>query len=69
MIEKIYAARDTSIGKLVSDITNPGRKFWERRAAAVKAIENYNECRTYYGRRGNHGVLELVTFNLIEATE
>lgn len=24
----LYSARDTETGKLVSDITNPGKKFW-----------------------------------------
>ena len=31
---KLYAARDTRTGKLVSDITNPSKKFWHMKAYA-----------------------------------
>jgi hypothetical protein len=68
---KLYAARDTSTGKLVSDITNPRRKYWDRRGNAVSAIDYYN--RGYANRKlprstnkGEHGTLELVTFKLVE---
>lgn len=68
---KIYAARDTSTGKLVSDITNPRRKYWDKRGNAVSAIDYYN--RGYANRplksscnKGEHGTLELVTFRLVE---
>ena len=63
--EKLYAVRDTETGKLVSDITNPGRKYWNRRANAESAIRNYN-C-----RRGKpkHGKLELVIYELTEVKE
>lgn len=74
MIERLYAARDTSTGKLVSDITNPKRKYWDKRANAVKAIEYYN--RAYVNRKlpagsnkGEHGTLELVVFELIEVID
>lgn len=58
----IYGARDTSTGKLVSDITNPRRKYWDRRGNAVSAIQNYNRrsCKVKHGR------IELVTFKLVE---
>ena len=62
----LYGARDTLTGKLVSDITNPSKKYWQRKAACKEAIDNFNSGRTYYGRRGNHGKLELVTFKLVE---
>ena len=69
--ERLYAARDTSTGKLVSDITNPKRKYWDKRGNAIKAIEYYNN---FYANRkfnpsynkGEHGTIELVTFELIE---
>ena len=75
MIDKkiyLYAARDTVTGKLVSDITNPKRKYWDKRGNAQKAIDYYN--RSYANKpitnrsinRGEHGVLELVTFELVE---
>lgn len=68
---RIYGARDTTTGKLVSDITNPRRKYWDRRGNAVSAIDYYN--RAYANRKlsrsankGEHGTLELVTFKLVE---
>lgn len=56
----VYAARDKNTGKLVSNITNPSRKFWQRRKDCVHAISRYNcrRCKTYN--------LELVAFELVE---
>ena len=65
----LYGARDTSTGKLVNDITNPGRKYWELKGNCIKAINAYNNRSSYYGRRANHGTLELVTFELVEVTD
>lgn len=71
---KLYAARDTSTGKLVSDITNPRRKYWDKKGNAVSAIDYYN--RAYANRKlnrscnkGEHGTLELVTFKLVEVED
>ena len=61
---ELYAVRDKSTGKLVSNITNPRRKYWDRKGNAISAINNYNLKRV---RR--HGELELVTFKLIEVLE
>jgi hypothetical protein len=61
----IYAARDTSTGKLVSDITNPGRKYWDKRGNAVNAINAYNRRTVKY----RHGTIELVAFKLVEVEE
>lgn len=74
MSDHIYGARDTITGKLVSDITNPRRKYWDKKGNAEKAIRHYN---TYYANRplsscsnkGEHGILELVTFELVEVKE
>lgn len=72
--ERLYAAREISTGKLVSDITNPRRKYWDRKGNAEKAIDYYN--RAYANRKlkpfdnkGEHGTIELVTFELVEVTE
>ena len=66
----LYGAREIVSGKLVSDITNPKRKYWDKRGNAVNAIDYYNN---YYASRdhhdsnkGKHGHLELVTFELVE---
>ncbi len=70
----LYAARDTVTGKLVSDITNPKRKYWDKKANAQKAIDYYN--RGYANRplksfdnKGEHGTIELVTFELVEVKD
>lgn len=38
---KLYAARDRNTGKLVNDITDPHRRFWERRGFCEAAIRSY----------------------------
>lgn len=65
----LYGARDTLTGKLVNDITNPGRKFWETRGNCIKAINAHNNRTSFYGRKQKHGPLELVIFELVEVTE
>ena len=72
--ERLYAARDVNTGKLVSDITNPRRKYWDKKGNAVKAIDYYN--RAYANRKlkpfdnkGEHGTIELVVFELVEVAE
>lgn len=75
MNDRLYAAREIETGKLVSDITNPRRKYWDRKANAEKAINAYNrryankEFITYHENRGMHSTLELVTFELVEVKE
>lgn len=65
---KLYAARDKATGKLVSGITNPSKRFWQRKDSCVKAINSANRERLRYPfvKRGE---LELVTFELIEVTD
>ena len=65
MNNKLYAVRDKETGKLVSDITNPRRKYWDRKGNAVAAIANYNYRKVKY----KHGWLELVCFELVEVTD
>jgi hypothetical protein len=75
--ERIYGARDTITGKLVSDITNPRRKYWDKKGNAEKAIEAYNRSyanttlgsRSCWSNKGEHGLIELVTFELIEVKD
>lgn len=62
----LYAARCVETGKLVSDLTNPRRKYWDREGNARSAINSYNNHINYYGRRNNHGKVELVKFELVE---
>lgn len=68
----LYGARDTATGKLVSDITNPRRKYWDRRGNAESAIDYYNrsyanrDIPRYKTNKGSHGTIELVIFELVE---
>lgn len=64
---RIYGARDTSTGKLVSNLTNPRRKYWDRKGNALSAIQSYNRQRIHYG--GNPSKIELVTFKLVEVQD
>ena len=70
----LYGARDTTTGKLVSDITNPRRKYWDKRGNAQSAIDYYNQLYAnkklnYHCNKGEHGLLELVVFELVEVKE
>lgn len=68
----LYGARDTHTGKLVSDITNPKRKYWDRKGNAQKAIDYYNEHCAFKEcmyNKGSHGLIELVTFELVEVKD
>ena len=74
MPERLYGARDTATGKLVSDITNPRRKYWDKKGNAQKAIDYYNS--NYANKKlrpgankGEHGTIELVTFDLVEVKD
>ena len=58
---RIYAVRDTDTGKLVSDITNPRRKYWDRRGNALAAM-----CSN---RRRKYKNLKLVVFELVEVAD
>lgn len=60
----LYAARDTKTGKFVFDITNPRKKFWQRKDAAAEAI-----CNATSGRYKRYEALELVTFKLVEVND
>ena len=62
----VYGVRDKNTGKLVAGITNPSRKFWQRKKDCKNAIDNYN--RGWRSNRTNYD-LELVTFELVEVKE
>lgn len=68
----LYGARDTVTKKLVSDITNPKRKYWDKKGNAVKAIDSYNRSYAnrgvpkYISNKGSHNIIELVIFELVE---
>lgn len=57
----LYAVRDKDTGKLVSNLTNPRRKYWDRKQNALSAMSGNN-----YVNRVLRRNLELVTFELVE---
>jgi hypothetical protein len=59
---RLYDVRDTDTGKLVSDITNPRRKYWDRRGNAVSAMNSGI-------RRHRHKNMKLVVFELVEVAD
>ena len=60
--DKIYGAREIESGKLVSDITNPRKKYWQQENACKQAISKHNSGRSF----SQYGKLELVKFRLVE---
>ena len=56
----LYAVRDKTTGKLVSDLTSKNKKYWLQYNACQSAIQN-SFC--YKNRRSD---LEIVTFELVE---
>lgn len=62
----LYAAREIDTGKLVSNITNPRRKYWDKKGNAMNAIEYHNYKHPRWRKPGEPGKVELVKFELIE---
>lgn len=65
---KLYAVKDVETGKLVCNITNPRRKFWEKRGSAQNAIDALNS-RNHNPRLGKCPKKEnliVVEFDLVE---
>lgn len=59
----IYAVRDEDTGKLVSNITNPRKKYWDKRGNAV------NACAKALSRKWETRRLKVVAFRLMEVNE
>lgn len=62
----LYAVRDLDSGKLVSNITNPSRKYWDKRGNAESAVRTQMN-RTI--KRGGHYHLAVVQFELVPIGE
>lgn len=60
MAYRIYAVRDENTGKLVNNITNPKRKYWDRKGNAEVAV------RKAMSRRWESRKLKVITFELVE---
>jgi hypothetical protein len=59
----IYAVRDEDTGKLVSNITSPRKKYWDRRGSALTA------CAKALSRKWETRRLKVVAFKLVEVEE
>lgn len=69
-IMKLYAVRDKSTGKFVSDITNPRHKFWEKKGSCESSIKSYSPSRVTPGSRRakrNREDLELVELTCVDS--
>ena len=69
-IMKLYAVRDKSTGKFVSDITNPRHKFWEKKGSCESAIKSYSPSRVTPGShrtKRNKEYLELVELTCVDS--
>lgn len=64
MATYLYAVRDADTGKLVSDITNPARKYWDREGSAINAIKKHMSH-----KYRKHRELLLVQFELVPFCE
>lgn len=53
----LYGVMDKSTGKLVSNITNPRHKYWEKRGTAENAVRRYNS--RYYNAERQLEVVEI----------
>ena len=58
----LFGVRNNATGRLISDITNPRHKYWERKNSAESAINNSSTASIKY-RNGvyNKDSLEVVT--------
>lgn len=59
----IYAVRDEDTGRLVSNITNPRKKYWDLRGSALTA------CAKALSRKWETRRLKVVAFKLVEVEE
>ena len=62
----LFAARDVITGKLRSDLTNPRRKYWDRRGNAESAVRYFNSSKIKYMPSSKRGPVEVVEFLLVE---
>ena len=65
----LYGAREVATGKLISNITNPRRKYWDKRGNALNAINYHNNKDARYRKNNEPGQVELVVFELVEVKD
>ena len=62
---KLYGVLNKSTGKLVSDITNPRHKYWEKRKSAENAVETYKyRYKSYMDKKYKHNPDDLVVVEI-----
>lgn len=62
----LFAARDTTTGKLRSDLTSPRRKYWPRRGNAESAVNYFNSHKARWMPESRRGPVKVVEFQLVE---
>lgn len=60
----LYAVRDAETGKLVSDITNPRRKYWDKKGNAESAVRSH-----MFGHKRKYKELYVCQFQLVPIGE
>lgn len=66
---KLYAVRNKETGRLVTGLTNPSHKFWERKSDCENAVRRANKGPFVNGTHIYNNLFEMVTFELVEVTE
>jgi len=67
-MQELYAVKDKNTGKFVTTLTNPNKKYWDRKIARDNAMKS--PSRNYIrGFRGNKEDLIPVDYVLIEKQE
>ena len=68
-VMKLYAVRDKSTGRFLSEITNPRHKFWEKKGCCEQAVRSYNPDRKSSRRGTVHNKEDLEVVELTFAEE
>ena len=61
---RLYAVREKSTGKLVTGLTNPSHKFWERKSDCENAVRRANRGPFVNGAYTYTNLFDMVTFEL-----
>ena len=66
---KLYAVREIQTGKLVTGLTNPSHKFWERKSDCENAVRRANKGPFINGSYIMNNNFEMVIFEIVEVKE
>lgn len=60
---KLYAILNTETNKFVTDLINPGHKFWTSKKRAMSALDATNALRLYRLGKYKRENLKIITIN------